>query len=216
MLQILIADDHPLFRAALVDLIADNFVGSQLWQAEDFGGCMQLVKQHLDLDLVVLDLHMPGCEGLGGLQQLIDECPTVPVMMVSAQEDRELVLQSMRIGAVGFLVKSLPTEQIVTALQQVLAGEVFLPSSLLRGNSPPVASGVTSQTTALKQLTQRQLCVLRCLLLGKSNKIIAKELHIAETTVKTHVSEILRKLGVENRTQAAVAVDASVLDALLD
>lgn len=215
MYQILIADDHPLFRDAFADVVEQAFVGSSLLQAEDFSTCLQVAQASPELDLIVLDLHMPGCHSLDGLQQLITACPSIPVVMVSAEENRHLVLQSMAIGAVGFLIKTLPRVQIINALEQVLQGQVYLPAELLRGGaSAQTSSQITEKQ--LRQMTQRQLRVLQCLAKGLSNKHIANLLCIAETTVKTHVSDILRKLQVRNRTQAALVVDAAVLDTLLD
>lgn len=216
MYQILIADDHPLFRDAFAGVVEQAFVGSSLLQAEDFSTCLQVAQANPELDLIVLDLHMPGCHSLDGLQQLIAACPSIPVVMVSAEENRHLVLQSMEIGAVGFLIKTLPRVQIINALEQVLQGQVYLPAELLRGGgvSAPASSQVIEDQ--LRQMTQRQLRVLQCLAKGLSNKHIADLLCIAETTVKTHVSDILRKLQVRNRTQAALVVDVTMLGVLLD
>lgn len=216
MYQILIADDHPLFRDAFAGVVGQAFVGSSLLQADDFSSCLQVAQANPELDLIVLDLHMPGCHGLNGLQQLVVSCPSIPVVMVSAEENRHLVLQSMAIGAVGFLIKTLPREQIINALKQVLKGQVYLPSELLRGGDASALPPSHVTGAQLRQMTQRQLRVLQCLAKGHSNKHIAGLLCIAETTVKTHVSDILRKMKVSNRTQAALVVDASVLNALLD
>lgn len=213
--QILIADDHPLFRDAFAGVVQQAFVGSTVLQAQDFSTCLQLAQDNPELDLIVLDLHMPGSEGLGGLQQLVASCSTIPVVMVSAEENRSLVLQSMAMGAVGFLIKTLPREQIIKALEQVLQGQVYLPAELLRAT--PVVEQASSQVSEaqLRQMTKRQLRVLQCLAQGLSNKQIADLLCIAETTVKTHVSDVLRKMQVRNRTQAALVVDAKVLDTVL-
>jgi DNA-binding NarL/FixJ family response regulator len=160
---------------------------------------------------VLLDLNMPGMNGLNGLISLRNEAPTVPVVIVSAEDDKQIVLQAITCGAVGFISKSSPRNQMTEALQQILDGNVYLPSDIIRqsgqegrrnrrGNDNPQIA-----PELLSSLTRRQLLVLERMAKGESNKQIAYNLHIAETTVKAHVSAILRKLGVHNRVQAILS-----------
>ncbi|WP_421864573.1 response regulator [Motiliproteus sp.] len=210
MYKLLIADDHPLFREAIADVIRARYPDAEILQSEDLEGAQALAEEHDDLDLILLDLNMPGMYGLNGLMQLRNEAPTIPVVIISAEEDKNIVLQAMTYGAVGFIIKSLPRDKMTQALEQVLAGQVYLPSDVIR------ASGDNSRTRRrqdenqippemLNSLTRRQLLVLERMANGESNKQIAYNLCIAETTVKAHVSAILRKLNVHNRIQAVLS-----------
>lgn len=208
MYQILIADDHPLFREAIAGVIDDGFPGSALLEACDLDATMKIVAENEDLDLVLLDLNMPGMQGLGGLVQLRNEYPTIPAVIVSAEEDKKVILQTVTYGAVGFITKSTPRQQMVSALEQILAGSVYLPSDIIR--SGPAASQSRNQEPGLlpellESLTRKQLQVFERMTRGESNKMIAYELNIAESTVKAHVSAILRKLGATNRVQAILS-----------
>jgi len=155
---------------------------------------------------------MPGMNGLNGLISLRNEAPTIPVVIVSAEDDKQIVLQAITCGAVGFISKSSPRAQMTEALEQILQGNVYLPSDIIR-QSDQESSRRNRRTNdhpqiapeLLSSLTRRQLLVLERMAKGESNKQIAYNLHIAETTVKAHVSAILRKLGVHNRVQAILS-----------
>ncbi len=210
MYKLLIADDHPLFREAIADVIRARYPDADILQAEDLDTAVRLAEDFDDLDLILLDLNMPGMHGLNGLMQLRNESPSIPVVIISAEEDKSVVLQAMTYGAVGFIIKSLPREKMTSALEQVLAGQVYLPSDVIRADdSRPrqhrrqEESQIAPET--LNTLTRRQLLVLERMASGESNKQIAYNLCIAETTVKAHVSAILRKLNVHNRIQAALS-----------
>jgi DNA-binding NarL/FixJ family response regulator len=209
--KILIADDHPLFREAITNVIESGFPDTETLETENLETALALAQEHDDLDLVLLDLNMPGMNGLNGLISLRNEAPTVPVVIVSAEDDKQIVLQAITCGAVGFISKSSPRNQMTEALQQILDGNVYLPSDIIRqsgqegrrnrrGNDNPQIA-----PELLSSLTRRQLLVLERMAKGESNKQIAYNLHIAETTVKAHVSAILRKLGVHNRVQAILS-----------
>ena len=211
MYKILIADDHPLFREAITNVIESGFPDTETLETENLETALALAQEHDDLDLVLLDLNMPGMNGLNGLISLRNEAPTVPVVIVSAEYDKQIVLQAITCGAVGFISKSSPRNQMTEALQQILDGNVYLPSDIIRqsgqegrrnrrGNDNPQIA-----PELLSSLTRRQLLVLERMAKGESNKQIAYNLHIAETTVKAHVSAILRKLGVHNRVQAILS-----------
>lgn len=210
MYRILIADDHPLFREAITNVIQSGFPGSETIETEDLETALQLATEDDELDLVLLDLNMPGMHGLNGLISLRNEAPTTPVVIVSAEDDKQVVLQAITCGAVGFISKSSPRPQMTEALQQILNGNVYLPSDIIRSessdnrrqrrlNDPQIPPEL------LNSLTRRQLLVLERMAQGESNKQIAYNLNIAETTVKAHVSAILRKLGVHNRVQAILS-----------
>ncbi len=204
MYQILIADDHPLFREAMARVIDDGFPGSTLLEAADLASTLQVVSDNEDIDLVVLDLNMPGMHGLQGLVQLRNQFPTVPAVIVSAEEDKNTILQAVTCGAVGFITKSSPRKQMISALEQILAGSVYLPSDIIRANSSNESSRSDNPLLpeVLESLTRKQLQVFERMTHGESNKVIAWEMNIAESTVKAHVSAILRKLGATNRVQA--------------
>ena len=215
MHKILIADDHPLFREAICNVVAAGFPGSELLETSDLESALAIAREHDDLDLILLDLNMPGMHGLNGLISLRNETPSIPVVIVSAEEDKQVVLQAITYGAVGFITKSSPRAQMTEAIVQILAGDVYLPSDIIRSNRT-----ITRRTPdeaplspeLLYALTRKQLQVLERMAKGESNKQIAYHLDIAETTVKAHVSAILRKLDVSNRVQAilsAVDVDFS-------
>ncbi|SEP68866.1 two component transcriptional regulator, LuxR family [Pseudomonas sp. NFACC02] len=211
MYKILIADDHPLFREAIHNVISDGFPGSEVMETEDLDSALALTREHDDLDLILLDLNMPGMHGLNGLINLRNEAPTIPVVIVSAEQDKQVVLQAITYGAVGFITKSSPRKQMTEAIEQILNGNVYLPSDIIRSQkSATRRSGNGSDAPhfppeLLQALTRKQLLVLERMTKGDSNKQIAYSLAIAETTVKAHVSAILRKLNVHNRVQAILS-----------
>lgn len=211
MYRILIADDHPLFREAIISVIQSGFPGTQTLETQDLDTTLQLAREDEELDLLLLDLNMPGMQGLNGLIALRNEAPATPVVIVSAEDDKQVVLQAITCGAVGFISKSSPRARMTEALQQILDGNVYLPPDIIRAEAG-VDRGRQRRATEgrlsaelLHSLTRRQLLVLERMTQGESNKQIAYNLNIAETTVKAHVSAILRKLGVHNRVQAILS-----------
>lgn len=208
--KILIADDHPLFREAISSVIASGFEGSDIIETDDLDSALEIARATDDLDLILLDLNMPGMHGLNGLITLRNEAPSIPVVIVSAEEDKQVVLQAITYGAVGFITKSSPRAQMTEAIQQILNGNVYLPSDIIRTGKESSQRRSRSDDNLispelLNSLTRRQLLVLERMSKGESNKQIAYNLNIAETTVKAHVSAILRKLGVHNRVQAILS-----------
>ncbi|MCU1784070.1 response regulator transcription factor [Pseudomonas sp. 13B_2.1_Bac1] len=209
MYKILIADDHPLFREAIHNVISDGFPGSDVMETADLDSALALTQEHDDLDLILLDLNMPGMHGLNGLINLRNESPTIPVVIVSAEQDKQIVLQAITYGAVGFITKSSPRLQMTEAIQQILNGNVYLPPDIIRTHKPGTHRRLNENPgfapELLQALTRKQLLVLERMTKGESNKQIAYTLEIAETTVKAHVSAILRKLNVHNRVQAILS-----------
>jgi len=209
MYKVLIADDHPLFREAIAHVISDGFPGSEVMETVDLDSTLALTSERDDLDLILLDLNMPGMHGLAGLVSLRNEAPTIPVVIVSAEQDKQVVLQAMTYGAVGFITKSQARGQMQAAIAQILGGNVYLPPDIIRSqkicsNKVGAERGIAPEL--LQTLTRRQLLVLERMGKGESNKQIGYHLDIAETTVKAHVSAILHKLGVHNRVQAILAI----------
>ncbi|KHJ52282.1 LuxR family transcriptional regulator [Vreelandella venusta] len=215
MYSLLVADDHPLFRDALQAVIRGGLADTRLLEADSLAAAMAHIEAHDTLDLLLLDLSLPDADGLEGLKTLRSAFPWLPVAIVSAHQERQLVLDAITQGAVGYIPKSTPGEQLLSALEQILQGQLYLPADIMRrptAQRAPAAASVSSSTALqdverpgrLPRLTDKQLDVLSCMSQGMSNKQIARELTIAETTVKTHVSAILRKLGASSRVHAIV------------
>ncbi|MFO8045002.1 MAG: response regulator transcription factor [Halomonas sp.] len=208
MTTLMVADDHPLFRDAIGAVIAAGLPGTRLLEADSLARAMQEAERHEEaLDLLLLDLNLPDAEGLDGLSRLRETYPELPVAILSAEQDRRTVLAAIEMGAVGYIPKSTPRDDLLAALRQLLEGQLYLPPQVMR-RPPPAhpAPAITAATpdSRLTRLTDKQLEVLELLSRGASNKGIARELNVAETTVKTHVSAILKKLGVASRVQAVL------------
>ncbi len=206
--RVLVADDHPLYRTALANLVAEAFDDAFIAECEDVDSALKHLRES-PVDLVLFDLTMPNAEGLDGLRQLRQSFPTTPVMVCSALDDPELVRESFRLGVSGYLPKSSGASVTRHALQLVRGGGVYVPSQVLAEAAPAAPASASAEAAAgsrcIAALTPRQQAVLLLLEQGLSNKAIARELDIGEITVKAHVSAILRKLEVENRVQAVVA-----------
>ena len=220
MYSLLVADDHPLFRDALHAVISSGFTDAQLLETDSLAGAMAHIEALEGLDLLLLDLSLPDADGLEGLKTLRETFPGLPVAIVSAHQERQLVLDAITLGAVGYIPKSTPREQLLSALQQILQGQLYLPADIMRRPPPrgmpsTTAESTDSKPTRLPRLTDKQLDVLSCMSQGMSNKQIARELAIAETTVKTHVSAILRKLGASSRVHAIVIAGEEDLSGFL-
>lgn len=212
MYKILVADDHPLFREAIHSVIASAYPDADILETDSLDEALVMVQSDEDLDLILLDLNMPGMNGLNGLISMRNEFPTIPVVIISAEDDKQIVLQAITCGAVGFISKSSPREHMTEALAHILKGNVYLPPDIIRQAQDPTKhrqrkmnSNPDIPSELLTSLTRRQLLVLQRMVTGESNKQIAYQLNIAETTVKAHVSAILSKLGVHNRVQAILA-----------
>jgi DNA-binding NarL/FixJ family response regulator len=206
-MKILIADDHELFRDGLRHVL-DQFEGPPtIVEASDFPQAIAAVQAQKDIEIVLLDLSMPGMAWTEGLAKLKELLPAdVPLIVLSASDDRRHVLQAVNMGAAGFIPKTSSSRVMLSALKLVLSGGVYLPPALLDQSGPggddgaPMAGG-----SAIASLTPRQREVLALLGQGKSNKEIARVLELAEGTVKLHVTAILKALNVNNRTRAVVA-----------
>ncbi len=201
--KLVIADDHPLFRGALRSAVAALFSGVEVAEAGSFDEIATLLDRGGDVDLILLDLTMPGVRGFSGLMYLRAQYPSVPIIVVSANDDPSVIRRCMDFGASGFIPKTLPVEPMREAIARVLEGGVWTPPDV------DLDSGTDADTAELMgrlaRLTPQQVRVLMMLSEGLLNKQIAYELGVSEATVKAHVSAILQKLGVESRTQAVIA-----------
>ena len=203
IVTVLIADDHPLFRDALRQVVAEAMPDAHIVEAQNLTDAKTSLSSCDELDLILLDLNMPGVNGMSGLVDLRDMTPTTPIVVVSASEEVNIIERAMVCGASGYIPKSLPKHVMVAAIGEIMAGNVFLPQ--MDGNrQPPPPSDVPEAVKRAATLTRKQRLVLSLIAQGKSNKIIAYELDVTDTTVKAHVTAILRKLKVTSRTQAAI------------
>ncbi len=206
----LLADDHALVREGLKHTLSGLAPEVEFREAASAAEVFDCIARNPTIDIVLLDLVMPGSRGFELLTRVCDDHPELPVVMLSGSADPVKMRKALDIGAAGFITKSATAEVMLSALRLVLAGGIYVPPDMLRGGSgvtdqavrvdPPNASRPGNPTA----LTARQREVLACLGQGKSNKQIARELDLSENTVKIHVAAILRLLGVDNRTQAAV------------
>ncbi|ALG72285.1 transcriptional regulator [Azospirillum thiophilum] len=213
MTRILIADDHPMVRDALRSAVLYSCQATDVMEADRLDTVMQALEERGDLDLVLLDVNMPGMNGLGGLRALRQRFPATPVVVVSAHEERRWVREAMESGAAGFIPKSTPRDAIAAALRQVLNGELYVPPQTGDDGAGTVEDAETAEIARrIATLTAQQLRVLELLGTGKLNKEIAFDLSITETTVKAHVSAILQKLKVYSRTQAVVIANRVLAD----
>ncbi|BAI74526.1 two-component response regulator (plasmid) [Azospirillum sp. B510] len=214
MTRILIADDHPMVRDALRSAVLYSCQATDVMEADRLDSVMQALEERGDLDLVLLDVNMPGMNGLGGLRTLRQRFPATPVVVVSAHEERRWVREAMESGAAGFIPKSTPRDAIAAALRQVLNGELYVPpqTGVEDGANDCEDAETAEIARRISTLTAQQLRVLELLGTGKLNKEIAFDLSITETTVKAHVSAILQKLKVYSRTQAVVIANRVLAD----
>jgi DNA-binding NarL/FixJ family response regulator len=213
-MKVLIVDDHPLIREALANVLAELGPQVVVLQAESLKGALAELTAHPDTTLILLDLMLPDGEGTSVLDQVRQAHPGVPVVVLSATDNRATVLAAIDGGAMGFISKRSASPVLVNALRLVLAGEVYIPPEVLRAETlprPAAGAGLASapgnrRTGEELGLTPRQMDVLTLLVQGKPNKVICRELGLAEGTVKTHTAAIFRALAVSNRTQAVFAV----------
>ncbi|BCH27245.1 DNA-binding response regulator [Mesorhizobium sp. L-8-10] len=210
--KFVIADDHPLFRGALKQALSVMAETTDIIEAGDFDGTKAVLGQNGDVDLVLLDLSMPGVSGLSGLISLRGIHSDVPIVVVSARDDPETIRRALELGASGFISKSASMEDIRSAVSAVLDGGVTAPPGLDLGvERDPEISDLIRR---LQMLTPQQTRVLGMLAEGLLNKQIAYELSVSEATVKAHVSAILQKLGVDSRTQAVILLSKIGTDPL--
>lgn len=208
-MKLLVADDHPLFRTALVHTLEKAKSGCQIAEAGTLTELLDQLKQDDDIDLLLLDLHIPEALGFTGLIQVLENYEHVPVLVVSGNENPDVIHKAIKLGASGFLIKSAANDDIVKAVDAVLDGQVWLPADL-----PPATEMDDDDLPAerIAALTPQQLRVLTMVAEGLYNKQIADELNVTDATIRAHVTEIFRKLGVTNRTQAVILFNRFQVD----
>lgn len=217
-MKILVADDHPLFRAGIRHVLLQLGDSVEVIEADDHAAAVKLLRSHTDIALLLLDLLMPGIQGIAALEMLTKEYPALPIVILSASEDRRDMQRALDSGALGFIQKSTTPAVMLSALRLVLAGGVYVPPALVQ-NSPTTQQHAGSASDVKHddshrdkreelrrdELTPRQSAVLTRVIEGKSNKAIATELGLTEATVKAHVTAVFKALRVTNRMQAAIA-----------
>ena len=210
MSTILIADDHPLFREALRGAVQRILPDASLCEADSVDALYGLVEANPDADLLLMDLNMPGAHGFSALVHLRALHPQLPVVVVSAREEPAVMRRALDHGALGFIPKSADSETIGIAVGQVLDGERWAPAAA--ASAPAMDRDEEAVARRLRELTPQQFRVLQMLGEGRLNKQIAWNLGVSEATIKAHVTAVLRKLGVNNRTQAVLMAGRLAVD----
>ena len=206
-MRILLADDHDLVRDGICAFLKLAAPDTAISEARDFAEALSIVATDRKIDLIILDLNMPGMNGLAGLTVMRQKAPETPVAILSGSVKRTDVLSALEHGAAGYLPKTLSGKALLNALRLILSGERYIPSALLEEKGNAARPGAIDlegleQDNPLRRLTNRECEVLALLTKGLSNKEIAKRLYVREITVKVHLTGIFKKLGASNRTQA--------------
>jgi len=208
--RILVADDHQLFRSGLSLLLSNIYDDVTVAEAVDVETALALIDSEKPFDLVLLDVAMPGMEGMEGLRLILERVSDTRVVMLSAIENSEDVFRAIRMGARGYILKSSSEHVLEHAISLAMTGETYIPSGIFMDRQGHLVTPGTAArndydpANPLSQLTARQRDVLACMMGGSPNKEIARELGLLESTVKAHVKAILKKLGAANRTQASM------------
>jgi DNA-binding NarL/FixJ family response regulator len=210
--EILIVDDHPLYREALRRAVAAACPESDTYEAESVAGLFDALERHPRADLLLLDLNLPGAYGFSALAHLRGSRPELPIIVVSAMDEPHVVRQALAFGAQGFVSKRVDAAAIGRDVMAVLRGEMVSPSGLSAATEPVVDVAALDAAQRMAQLTPQQFRVFGMLCSGMLNKQIGYDLRITEATVKAHMTAILRKLGAINRTQAVLLAGHLVLD----
>jgi DNA-binding NarL/FixJ family response regulator len=206
MARFLIIDDHPLFREALHSAVELAYPEVETVDAADFENAIEILRTEKNFDLVLLDLKIPGVQGFEGLLKIRSLFPRLPVVVISGHEDSKVISEALSYGAAGFIPKSVRKQELTNAIRQIMDGAVYVPQFYSPPEETVEDQGRKQTIGRLASLTPQQLRVLQMLREGLLNKQIAYELNVGETTIKAHVSEILRKLNVYSRTQAVIEV----------
>ena len=201
--HIIIADDHPLFRQALLTTLKPQIDGVTWLEAQTIEELDHQLRHYPDADLLLLDLNIPGGHGFNNLVNIRKQFPQIPVIMISAHEDNDTIAKAIEFGASGFIPKSTPVDVIYSAIIEVLNGKIWLPSQYQQ----PVANAEHHDIAErVHSLTQQQYKILMMFAEGMLNKQIAYDLNVSEATIKAHATAIFKKLNVRNRTQAVIAI----------
>jgi DNA-binding NarL/FixJ family response regulator len=204
-MKLILADDHALFRNGMA-LLLKGQCDCEIWEGDGLDAALAEVEAHPGVDLALLDLHMPGMEGVEGIRRFKERHPKLPVIILTGAEEPQQIKDVLSAGASGFIPKSSTPAVMLSAIQLVLSGGTYIPpqmmSALTATEHPSVAAPGRERLPG--QLTERQMQVLRLLAEGKPNKAICRELNIEEGTVKAHIATVFRVLDVTNRTEAAI------------
>ena len=202
-MKILLADDHTLVREGLMLVLHRLGSDTVIVEAADCDAALHIATQHPDVELALLDIAMPGMDGLKGIGRLRERLPSTPIVMLSASEDSQVVREALHRGAQGFIPKSSTGIVMLSALRLIFSGGIYVPPSLLCSSTVSTSDTQSRDNTDDGLgLTGRQREVLALLVQGSPNKEIARALNISETTVRTHATAIFKLLHVTNRTQA--------------
>jgi len=205
-MNILVVDDHPLYRSGVAYTLQSAGMDVHVCECASLDAAFHKLDAGMVADLMILDLQMPGYTGLDSVRAVRSRNPEVPVLVLSGNEDPAVVRECIDLGAFGFVPKSAPSEQFNNALRKVLDGGVCLPPTSLSVGSPATRAQQDAWSRLGAHLTERQRQVLLGIVQGKPNKVIARDLGLSDTTVKSHVAHILDALVVSNRTEAVYAL----------
>ena len=211
-----IVDDHPMFREALLGAVTVAFPGTMIDEADSLASACEVIERSETIDLILLDLSIHGVSGFEGLIQIRARFPRLPIIVVSGMDDPHIVQEAIRYGAAGFVPKAAGKALLTEAINEVIGGGVFLPKEYRRSKSVRTAKNASEMLERLRSLTPAQMRVLALVRRGKLNKQIAYELNVGESTIKAHISEIMRKLGVASRTQAVIETSALDFDVVMN
>ena len=212
-MNILIVDDHPLFRHALIQAVRYSLPQAQIHETAAVNEFYERLEKGPEPDLVLLDLNLPGASGFSALVHVRAQHPSLPIVVVSAHEETSIIQRAIAHGAMGYIPKSAHPSHIGEAIPHVLEGEIWLPPNFPSNmNFDPRAADETALAERIQSLTPQQFRVLMMVAEGLLNKQIAYGLDVSEATIKAHVTAIFRKLGVQNRTQAVLAINALNID----
>jgi len=201
-MKILLVDDHTLFRSGLVHLLSSLLPAPQVVEAADLTTAQSLLTESTDIDMVLLDLKLSDAVGVDSLITLRKQSPDIPIIVLSGEQDPQVIRRCIDQGAMGFITKSATHTELLNAIQLILAGGVYLPKDVTSRHAYGHAPQEKSDVAMLAALSDRQREVLSYLLQGKPNKTISNKLNISQNTVKAHLSAIFRTLGAKNRTEA--------------
>lgn len=201
-MKVLVVDDHPLYREAVRSTLQLSFRGVEVLEAGSIEAALAMLGGHPAVDLILLDLSMAGVRGFDGLLNLRKQRPSLPILVVSGLDDPGVIADARQYGAAGFVPKASEKSALVKAIEDVLGGGHAFPP--VRARTPAASAAKSSLAERVALLTPQQMRVLKMIRQGKLNKQIAHELLVGDSTVKAHVSEILRKLGVASRTQIVI------------
>ncbi len=216
VLRVVIADDHALVRGGMALLVQTVEENVEIYEASDLPNVISILSQDITIDLMLLDLSMPGIGGLAGIKDIVDTWPDVPIIIVSVTEDIDVIEDALSIGVMGYIPKSSTPDITNSAIKLVLSGGIYIPPHVLRLSMPTPRSLNDTNPSKLRipasiKLTTRQMEVLELVSQGMSNRAIGDDLGLSENTIKMHISKLFKILKVENRTEAVAKYSGNLL-----